>query len=1086
MQVMKKSLPAWLIILGIAGFLLYVFNFQNAFPTASLDFKLPRQKVQELNTSLSKRLGFSKESKFKTTVFHSNNSIRLFLQHNFGPREADLLIKNQIPCFFWSTRLCSPEQLEEFNANRTPEGKLRYFEHNIPNDLPLPDISEEVGAKKIREFLAQETDLSLDGYKLLSFQSEKRNAHKELTYVFERIGPDFKGSQLRMSFTLSGSKLTRFDHFLHTPDSWDLQYRSMLSYNKILFSVAMLFLYSVIAVSFLYFFKLVINKEARWSLALRAAFLISIFSALSVIVNLPVHMHSYSTQNKEVVFYLSLFFQIVEGMVLEVILFVPVFVVGEAVYRKLGEKQSGINNLLNKKGLSQNDYSTSILTGVAICGIWQGWQNIYFWLGSYVGISTPLFTDHPEVYGSYIPCFDLMFIGTSASFQEEILSRVIVLLVLQKFCRNFWLANFLQAFLWSLGHTTYPASPAWARVAELTVSGCMAGVLFRKYGLLPLIVAHYLFDAFEPTLFRANDWQLVVSGVIAILPPFLLYALSKYWQSKNIEPESVPESQTISPPKEPALSINERKAQPISVGFKKGLIAMGLVLPISFLLLIYSVEPTEKGLNITRKQAIEIADAYIAKNNLKDDSLNISVQDLSSYIDIPACQCLQDKMGKKNFKSLFKKVFVPQVWQVRYCSESQIKEMTVRIDASKKLVTSFDYTLAEKDKGAKPDKKDAIDKIETFLNEYHKDLFPLKLVGSKIIERENRRDVSTQWECQKFGTSDTRLMLECSTVGDTVSDFWKRWELPDKWKWKYQEMTPRRALGFFLCFIEISLICALSIHSTAKLPEDFSIDFMWVVKYLSLTGLLWIECLFLQIPSNAFSYQTGTPFILASIQGFFEQLSSLFTLSFLGILLMLSPNTRAQLKENTQPHYSIFAGYTLAIVFIVLLCGLFSFADSLSNEVNPDHFSFTVIFARSISPALLAISLTAIFTLFYIPAQELIYTFFDKYVYTLKRQLFLFTLTSLSVALTTRQSHDCILVFILTFTSLQISWLALDRIFRHDSLAFGACVYAVGLIIITWYFLYTARNTLFTDALICSLALILPFAIFEIRRRYFV
>lgn len=1085
----KNRVPLWLSIVGALGFILYVFNYENAFPGTSMQFEIPRHEIQVQNGKLAQAVGFKQKSKFETTVFQINNSVHLFLQHNFGPRETDLLIKKEIPCFYWQTRLCSPSQLEEFKADRSPDGKLCSFTHVIANDTPLPDISQKDGSKAIEEFLQKETDLRLEDYKLLSFQKEKRTAHNDITYTYESIKPDFKGSRLRLVFTFSGNLITYFESFLHTQDSWHLKFRGMQSYNKILNTIAHIFFFIVFAGSLLYSAQLVLSKKARWNLALRASFLIGTFSVLSTLVNLPVDLHYYSTNNKEFVFYFSIILQLLAQIFVEAVIYLPIFICGEAVYRKLSNKSNDqefdINYLLDKKGIAQNYYAKSILTGIAICGIWQGWQNLYFWLGSYVGISNPLGTNSPEVYGSYIPCFDLMFIGSAASFQEEIAYRIISLLVLQKLCRNFWLANFLQAFLWSLGHTSYPASPVWARVVELTVAGLMGGVFFKKFGLLPMLIAHYLFDAFNPELFRAHDWQLFVSGFLAITPPFILIILSKKWSCAK---EKKSDSSSLIPEKSESQAKvidSFEKAKPISEPYQKVLIATGLILFGAFQFLFYQIPQEKLSLQTTKEEAITIAEKYLTENKLKDPSLNLRFVQLDSGVRASVCQCLQDKLGKIKFHKKFDHYFVPQIWLVRYCGENQIKEMTIGVDACRKKLSLFNLTLADNEKGTRLSKKEAISKIEDFLHAYHEDLFPLKLVGSKIVERENRRDITTQWESTQAGTSDTKLMVDCSVLGDTVSNYHKIWEMPDKWSWKYQEFTPRRAFGYFLYFALLAMIVSLTTYWLLTLPKIENFDTSWMLRYVLITGVLWLTYLVLYAPCIISSYSTGTPFIASAIQCLLDQLPlCIFSLTSFGILVSLASNSQKQLQLDSKSMWSISSGYALSVIFFILACFYSYFVDSISNEVSVNHYDLNAFFAQVNSPALLAICVSSIFMLGAIPIQEIVYKLFDRFAPTAKHQTVLFTFVSLTTALIVRQSHDCLLIFALTYVSLQISWFSLDRIFRHDALAFAAFVYSSMLSLITLHFLYQARDIMYIDALICTSALILPFVLCRIRLKY--
>ena len=54
----------------------------------------------------------------------------------------------------------------------------------------------------------------------------------------------------------------------------------------------------------------------------------------------------------------------------------------------------------------------------------------------------------------------------------------------------------LQAIIFGAAHSNYPAMPGWARLVELFVPAVVFGVLFLRWGLLPGIMLHFVYDAF--------------------------------------------------------------------------------------------------------------------------------------------------------------------------------------------------------------------------------------------------------------------------------------------------------------------------------------------------------------------------------------------------------------------------------------------------------------------------------------------------------------------------------------------------------------------------------------------------------------
>ena len=170
---------------------------------------------------------------------------------------------------------------------------------------------------------------------------------------------------------------------------------------------------------------------------------------------------------------------------------------------------------------------TALILGYATFGISIGYQICYYYLGSKIHFWCPLGVDKYQILTAVQPWFSAFTLGVFASGAEELLYRVIMLGFGQKLLKNFWLANILQAMAWGFMHSSYPQQPAYARGVELTIEGMFWGWILRRYGLLPCLVSHYLFDVFCDSipLFSAQMLSLKISTLIPLLP-FMLLALS--------------------------------------------------------------------------------------------------------------------------------------------------------------------------------------------------------------------------------------------------------------------------------------------------------------------------------------------------------------------------------------------------------------------------------------------------------------------------------------------------------------------------------------------------------------------------------
>jgi len=83
-----------------------------------------------------------------------------------------------------------------------------------------------------------------------------------------------------------------------------------------------------------------------------------------------------------------------------------------------------------------------------------------------------------------------------------------------------------------MGHTLYAIFPVWFRIIEVSLIGLLYGFILIRFGIIPLIVAHYLFDVFwcsaayllgksSPYLFYSSVGLLGIPLLLAVLAFFL-------------------------------------------------------------------------------------------------------------------------------------------------------------------------------------------------------------------------------------------------------------------------------------------------------------------------------------------------------------------------------------------------------------------------------------------------------------------------------------------------------------------------------------------------------------------------------------
>jgi len=177
----------------------------------------------------------------------------------------------------------------------------------------------------------------------------------------------------------------------------------------------------------------------------------------------------------------------------------------------------------------------AIIFGYCLFFILIGVQAAIFYLGQkYLGVWKEWFR-LTQFSTAYLPFLTAFAIGLNASFNEEVLFRLFGITWGKKYLKNTVLAIIFTSLIWGFGHSEYAIFPVWFRGIEVTILGLIYGFIFIRYGLIPLIVAHYLFDVFwgvAAYILGHTTTYLFGSSVFILVIP-LIFAYFAYFMNKE-------------------------------------------------------------------------------------------------------------------------------------------------------------------------------------------------------------------------------------------------------------------------------------------------------------------------------------------------------------------------------------------------------------------------------------------------------------------------------------------------------------------------------------------------------------------------
>jgi Type II CAAX prenyl endopeptidase Rce1-like len=808
----KKRHYLWcLALVGIIGFCFYLLKSSQVFPSASINIKLSKTQVTQLAEDWAKKLGYAESKPIESTTFAYDDDGKTFLEYELGSTQANALMKDTIPIWYWTTRFCKPLKQEEFGCWISPDGHLSAFDHSLENDRELPSIKHDKALELAKNFITSVAQSSLDGYKLIEQASVEQPHRTDHNFTWEDTRQEWRGAKLRTHVYVSGDKVTAYNHYLHVPDVWTRKFSKLRSYNDALADAASIFYVALNTGSFFIFIWAFANNLIKWRFSLIIA---SVYAMLGIFENLnglPSQWHSYDTSMPIHGFQLNLAMGLLTSAVQT---FVQIFILtasAEALYRRFFPEKMGLEKIFTSIGLRTRTTLNGIISGTSAFGTHLGWIVLFYLAGRPLGLWCPLEVQNEESLSSVFPFFSAMHVGFTASLTEEFTYRVIGLIAFQRLVKNFWVANLLQAAAWAFMHSNYPQEPPYARGVELTVVGFFYGTILRFFGVFPCIFSHNLIDTFlglEP-LFSSSISAIRMSALLALTPFVALAVIAVVLRARRgeVTDEEALSNKALTPVELPPAVVVAEELAPRTYPYKRLKTPLRLTLAIlatafTAIQFFYYVPAVGQSalLTIPRNEAIAKAKEYLEAHDVHLDGYSDSAS-LVKGLDDNEMQYVFEKAPKRLIE-LSEIPERPLIWRIRFFKHLVQKEYLVLIDSRGKVL-SLGLTEPDEEPGANLSEKEAQEKVEAFLNKEHKEILPYTLAAEPRQEKkEARTDYTVQFDVPKYkvGEADYKLTSEC--IGDSVSGYDHNWILPDKWKFD----RSRRYLREDICSVVVYII----------------------------------------------------------------------------------------------------------------------------------------------------------------------------------------------------------------------------------------------------------------------------------------
>lgn len=515
----------WLLLASFSALaLLFSWHFFSlAFPSLDLSVKMSRSEALAAAQSRARDLQLATPDARTAVRFFNHDEVQNFLElEGGGSATVQSLQKGQIfPLRQWEVRFYKEGEAAYSTLYFSPQGQPRGFTRHVPEQHADSSLTASA-ARQMAETLALK-DWQVDlapGHSpfLLVQQSQKTrpNGRIDHFFVYEhrdlRFGKQGEG-RVRLDLGIAGRQFTQLRHSILVPESFSRRYTEMRAANNTLAGVASL------AFGLLYglggcVLGLTLLWRSGWVMtrpALLWASLIALLQGAASLNQIPGSWFQYDSALSTRDFILQQVGTAVFGMVLNWLTLLVSFMAAESLSRRAFGQFPQFWRIWSRDALA----SRQVLGQTVGAYLWVGFDlafvvAFYYCTQRFLGWWSPMESlIDPDVLATPLPWLTPVANALHAGFWEECLFRAVPLAgaallgdyLQQQFHGRFgnrrtWLifALILQALIFGGAHANYAAQPAWSRPLELFLPALVWGLMYLRFGLLPGIIFHYVFD----------------------------------------------------------------------------------------------------------------------------------------------------------------------------------------------------------------------------------------------------------------------------------------------------------------------------------------------------------------------------------------------------------------------------------------------------------------------------------------------------------------------------------------------------------------------------------------------------------------
>jgi hypothetical protein len=797
------------IALGVAWRL-----FPLAIPLVNLDVTMSRREALARAEELAAARKLAPEGARSAVRFSHDSSAQNYVELEGGGKAAfgELVKGGLYAPYWWDVRVFKPGDVSEAVIRFRPDGKSNGFARRVPETYVRDKATKALAADAARALAEEraraEWNVDLAPYKLLEQSQQTRpNGRVDHVFVYERA-EKLGEARIRLRLGVTGDELTEIAPTMYIPESFERRFRELRSANDAIAGFASVTAGLLYGLGGCVLGALWLARQ-HWLVvkpALRAGFVVGGLLAAATLVAAPAAWFGFDTAQSTTTFWLrqvGAAFAVAVGGGLGYAL---VFMTAESLTRRAFPAHPQLWRVWSRDaaptpavlGRTLGGYLFVPLELALVAAFYYATNHWFGWWQP-----SEVLTD-PNILSNAMPALTPIAISLQAGFMEECLFRAVPLalgaLIGARFGRRnigVAVAFVLQAIVFGAAHANYPGFPSYSRLVELVVPAMIWAAIFLRFGLLPTIVLHALFDLtlFSIPLYLVDAplaWTQRGIVVVAALVPLAIVLWRRMRAGAWRElPSSLRNGAWIAPTAPPRSDapVPRAVASRGVARLQRALPAIGLAGFVAWIAFT-SMRSDVPVLAIDRQRAESAADAALHSRGITLGPEWRRMSTVRVATDEP--QWAQHtfvwrEAGPEPYRGLVGSVLAPPLWDVRYAMfdgdvAARAEEWRITVDPAGNP-RQVRHALPEARRGARLAADAARAIAERALAQaFGADPSAMKLVSSEQKDRPSRTDwVFTYADPRIDVGKDGEARFSVAIAGDEVTATGRYVYVPETW-----------------------------------------------------------------------------------------------------------------------------------------------------------------------------------------------------------------------------------------------------------------------------------------------------------------